>query len=145
MIQALIFTVIIQFLVAENTLWSIILAIIFGLLLASLANYDGLHGLFRKIKVTRETAHPSEWYAVFRENPRSYIILHYRDGRRLYGFPEKWPARPGSEDYFTIREPAWLDKESRKIKLESTKYILVGLSDIALIELLKIVTVETKL
>ena len=27
-------------------------------------------------------------------NPDSYVVLHLRDGRRLYGWPREWPSHP---------------------------------------------------
>src|SRR5690606_21073611 len=114
-VQALIFTMVIQVLVigvaafvlwlgetvrpiglwTDNVrlTWSVFLAIGLGLLMASMTNTDRLHQLLRALGITNQTSYPSEWYAAFRQS-QGFVVLHLTGERRLYGWPEEWPSTP---------------------------------------------------
>lgn len=87
---------------------SVLGAVGIALLAAAVSNHDTAHRLLRRISVTRETAYPSEWYSAFAENSGRYIVLHLRDGRRLYGWPMEWPGSAAA-GHFRIGEAHWLD------------------------------------
>lgn len=63
-----------------------------GLTFAFFANRDLLHRFLRYLKVTEQTSHPSEWFGVFSTN-KTYVVLHLKDERRLYGWPKEWPQK----------------------------------------------------
>lgn len=67
---------------------SIIFAFMIGLLFARFANNDRIHSILRKWSFTAQTSYPSEWFGVFSQN-KTYVVLHLKDGRRLYGWPEE--------------------------------------------------------
>jgi len=100
-VQALIFTIIIQVLVnalrwffvsfnftkwTENSALSIslIIAILIGLFFSRFANNDKIHSPLRKMSFTKQTSFPSEWFGAFSQN-KTYVVLHLKDQRRLYG------------------------------------------------------------
>ena len=56
-------------------------AVAFALIVVYASNNDTLHGLFRRLRFTRETSYSSEWYSSFAENPNCYIVLHLKDRR----------------------------------------------------------------
>lgn len=87
-------------------------AVAFALIVVYASNNDTLHGVFRRFRFTRETSYSSEWYSSFAENPNCYIVLHLKDRRRLYGWSEEWPSRPG-QGHFRIIEGEWLDADAR--------------------------------
>ncbi len=89
-----------------QTLWSFVIAAVLGIVFAYLMNNDSIHAVLRKMRVTNQTSYPSEWYGTFSEN-KNYIVLHFTDGRRLYGWPREWPTNPAS-GHFVIAEPEWL-------------------------------------
>jgi len=68
-------------------------AIFLGTLFSYYANNDKFHKVFRKIGISRETSFPSEWFGTFLKNV-TYIVLHLKDERRLYGWPVEWPSTP---------------------------------------------------
>ena len=72
-----------------------------GFVASWLANSDFGHKVLRKINIRSETSYPSEWYDTFHRS-RSNIILHFKDGSRLYGFPLEWPSDP-SKGHFVLR------------------------------------------
>lgn len=124
-IQALIFTVIVQALVAVQTLiqkafldsafetnpeidgiFPALYATIIGIAFAWGANRDFPHRLLRKFRLTEQTSYPSEWFGVF-SSYKTYIVLHLLDERRLYGWPKEWPQSP-DRGHFFITQPSWL-------------------------------------
>ena len=105
-IQALIFTVFVQFLVyCEHAVaiwvgesvgvlgaWTEqsayfaagVTALVFGALAAWTTTKDKLFGILRGMKLTSQMAYPTEWYGVFVQE-QGYVVLHLKDDRRLSG------------------------------------------------------------
>ena len=143
-VQALIFTVLAQIVADQlpindqpqnwHTIASVGSAILLALLATYFSNNDTLHRVLRKMRVTKETSHPSEWYSAFaRKDPR-YIVLHLKDRRRIYGWPEEWPGQP-DRGHFRIAEPEWLD--SSKTEGEpAVEWILIPAEEVRMVEFL---------
>jgi hypothetical protein len=110
---------------------SIIFALLIGLFFARYANNDRIHALLRKGNFTKETSHPSEWFGVFAQK-QTYVVLHLKDGRRMYGWPEEWPSQP-SGGHFSISAAEWLDEENR-ISLEGVENILIPATEVVFVE-----------
>ena len=153
-VQALIFTVLAQILAdqlpqpgqpadvqppslgSENwrTIASVLIAIMLALLATYISNNDTLHRILRKLGVTKETSHPSEWYSAFaRKDPR-YVVLHLNDQRRLYGWPEEWPSR-SDHGHFRLADPTWLDDKNEPIE-SSVVDILIPADEVRMVEFL---------
>lgn len=94
---------------------SLFLAILLGIILAYFTNSDSFHKQLRKIGFTTRTSHPSEWYYVFSEKV-TFVILHLKDGRRLYGWPKEWPVEPGKGQFY-IMGPSWILDDETEIEL----------------------------
>lgn len=155
-IQALIFTLFVQFFVylfkclllylganywivglwdkSSDLTWSIIIAVTLGLIFSYFANNDKLHRFFRRLGITKETSFPSEWFGTFTQEV-TFVVLHFHDGRRLYGWPKEWPSDPTS-GHFLITDPSWLDGE-KEILIERVDNILVNVTDIKWVEFIK--------
>ena len=120
-VQALIFTLFIQALItitkylllkvgiywsvgnwseSSSLVVSIIIAIVFGVIFSYFANNDKIHEYLRKKGITRETSYPSEWFGSFLNNV-TFVVLHFNDERRLYGWPIEWPSEP-TNGHFVI-------------------------------------------
>ncbi|MCX5817142.1 MAG: DUF6338 family protein [Proteobacteria bacterium] len=155
-VQALIFTVIIQaiiFLVkaslvwvgrfyalgawneASRLIWSVGCAIAFGLVFSYFANNDKFHALVRKLGITKETSYASEWFGAFLKNV-TYVVLHFEDERRLYGWPIEWPSEPGN-GHFLITEASWLDEEGKEIPITGVENVLVDAKQVKWVEFMK--------
>ncbi|OHB68441.1 MAG: hypothetical protein A2V70_11120 [Planctomycetes bacterium RBG_13_63_9] len=155
-VQALIFTVIVQTIVAVigwilrglgrigicgswsqecALIWSVVVALLIGLVFAWLANKNSCHALFRKWGITSRTSFPSEWFSVLSQADR-WVVLHLTGGRRLYGWPVEWPDHPDA-GHFVIDQPEWLLDDGRRIPLDRVDKILVPASDIEMVEFLK--------
>lgn len=174
-VQALIFTVIIQGLIgtvrwcclfvgqayalgpwtADVALnWSLVIATAFGLLLAGLSNNNTIHIFlftrkwnFRKRKAgepvtgwvwTRQTAYPGQWYGGFHREMNRYIVLHFKDGRRLYGWPEEWPEQ-SDKGHFFMSDAEWLIDDGSTIPLTNVSGSLIPATDIDFVEFVKYV------
>ncbi|WP_315975556.1 DUF6338 family protein [Pseudomonas sp. 14P_8.1_Bac3] len=72
----------------SEALLSGVMAVLLGFLSCYISSSDKLHGLLRKVKITRQTSFPSQWYSAFSTRPR-FVVLQLLDNRRLYG----WPSR----------------------------------------------------
>lgn len=115
-------------------------AVMFALIVVYASNNDTLHRLFRRLRFTRETSYSSEWYSSFAENPNCYIVLHLKDRRRLYGWPEEWPSRP-EQGHFRIIEGEWLDadaSDAQNYSQDNNKreffVIIVSVEDVKMVE-----------
>ncbi len=157
-VQALIFTILIQaivfitkkiflFLGARtkwslfdnwNNHWDIICSIGFGMLLGIIFSYytnnDKIHKKLRDWGITRESSYPSEWFGAFLTNV-TYVVLHFEDERRLYGWPIEWPSEPGN-GYIVLEQASWLDGEE-ECPITSVKSIMVNTKDIKWVEFLE--------
>ena len=150
-VQALIFTFIIQILVLAtkkfNPLWilyftnsslliSFIISIIFGLLLSFFANNDCLNKTLRKLRVTQETSFASEWFSAFSGNT-ACVILNLKDGRRIYGFPEEWPSNANS-GHILLKSESWLGERNEEIDLKNLETVLIDVCNVEFVEFMKI-------
>ncbi len=153
-VQALIFTLIIQLFVfiekstalklnsivsfgnwsnRSELLCSIITAFILGTIFAHFSNNDKFHKLVRNIGVTRETSYPSEWFGAFIKSKNvTYVVLHFEDERRLYGWPIEWPSEP-DKGHFVLEDASWLD-EDKEIPLKGVNSIMVNVKDVKWVE-----------
>lgn len=155
-VQALIFTVIVRVMtivarkvvhaLSDDTglpawtdgaqlVWSVVIALLLGLVFATVVNRDWFHGLLRKIGCTSRTSFPSEWYSAFARESR-YVVLHLCGERRLYGWPEEWPDAP-EVGHFLIMQPQWLLEDGKSESLDGVERIAVAATDVEMIEFLK--------
>lgn len=158
-IQALIFTIIIQvgvlmekYLLMQTGkifaigLWdeqaelfnSVIGGFVLGVTFSCFANNDKFHKLFRYMRITRETSYPSEWAGVFINNA-TYVVLHLKDERRLYGWPREWPTEP-NRGHFVVERPSWLDENGEKpveIPITGVSSIIIDVNDVRWVEFME--------
>ena len=122
-------------------------AVALGLGASVLSNTDFLHRLLRRVRFTRETSYPSEWYSTFaRMGDSHYIVLHLAGERRLYGYAEEWPSNP-ERGHFRIAEPEWLGdggkrtpakSEGEETPAESVSAVLIPATEVTMIEFMPI-------
>ncbi len=150
-IQALIFTAIIQAIVTPlppsvrvtevtlgvvswDPLWSLGTAAIVALLVVLIVNHDLVHRPLRKLRVTRETSHSSEWYSAF-AHYHSHVVLHLAGQRRLYGWPDEWPTDP-DRGHFRITQGEWLTDDGRQ-PLDGVSGVLIPVRDVEMVEFVR--------
>ena len=118
---------------SSSLIWSIIIALIIGLVFSNFANNDKLHKFLRDIKITRFTSFPSEWFGAFLNE--TFVVLHFNDERRLYGWPIEWPSEP-TKGHFVILDPSWLLDSGEEKRITGVKRFLVNVNDVKWIEFL---------
>ena len=119
----------------SELLGSLFLAVVLGGLIAYCTNNDLFHRRLRSFGFTSRTSHPSEWFCAFTEHV-TYIILHLKDGRRLYGWPKEWPIDP-QRGQFYIQVPSWIDDDGNPIDLTQLDGVLVNVQDVEWVEFLR--------
>jgi hypothetical protein len=153
-VQALIFTIFVQAMVfplritllfigryvhlavwdeSSLLMWSIVCAILFGFVFSYYANNDKFHKFIRKLGITKETAYASEWFSAFLNV--TYVVLHLKDERRLYGWPLEWPS-DSRAGHFIITDAAWLDGD-KEIPLSGVDNILIQAKEVKWVEFMK--------
>jgi hypothetical protein len=114
---------------------SVVLAGVFGTLLAYCTNTDTVHRWLRRWGFTTRTSHPSEWFALFAQKVQ-YVILHLKDGRRLYGWPKEWPNEPG-KGHFYVMLPSWIREDGSQLDLTQLDGLLIEANDVRWVEFLQ--------
>jgi hypothetical protein len=115
---------------------SILAAFILGLLLSYFANNDKFHKLLRFFKITKETSYASEWFSAFSDRV-TYVVLHLKDQRRIYGWPKEWPTE-ASKGHFLLQDACWLGDDNNEIPLTGVESILIDGSNVELVEFVKL-------
>ena len=144
-VQALIFTMIVQAIIVVVKIgfdttsmeeWepgpSVLIAAVLATIATYLSNNDAAHWALRRLRLTRETSYPTEWYSAFTRHQGCYVVLHLKGQRRLYGWPEEWPSRP-DEGHFRIAEDEWLIDNGPQ-PVEGVTAILIPSSDVEMVE-----------
>ena len=111
---------------------SVAFAFILGATFAAFANNDRFHALMRRLKITKETSYPSEWYGAFCNNV-TYVVLHLKDQNRIYGWPREWPSQPGV-GHFVLEQSSWLDDENKEIPMANVASVLIPADAVTLVE-----------
>lgn len=119
---------------AELT-WMVILAVPLGLIFAWFANHDTGHHWARHFKLSTRTSYPSEWYGAFTRNGERWIILHMKEGRRLYGWPEEWPDQ-SDKGHFVIDQPEWVMDDGSRIPIHQANRFLIPVGEVERVEIL---------
>ena len=116
---------------------TVLAAIVLGLGAALASNSDFAHGILRRLKITKETSYPSEWYSSFSRHSNCYVVLHLKGQRRLYGWPEEWPSHP-DHGHFRISEAEWLqDAAGEPIATTGVSATLIPVGEVEMVEFLQ--------
>src|SRR5215210_2754142 len=106
-----------------------------GVAWAHVVNNGLTHGLLRKLGTTRKTSLPTQWFSAFARCER-YVILQFKDGRRLMGWPLEWPDEPES-GHFLLERPGWILDDGRKAAMHQIELFLVSGKDVEAVEFLR--------
>ncbi|MDE0148262.1 MAG: DUF6338 family protein [Rhodospirillaceae bacterium] len=121
---------------------SVLVAILLGLGASFFSNTDVMHWILRRLRFTRETSYPSEWYSTFaRYGDRCFLVLHLQGERRLFGFAEEWPSNP-KDGHFRIADAEWLIGEDKRVPATGVDAILIPATEVTMMEFVPIATEE---
>ena len=112
---------------------SVGVAFVVGIVVSTIVNHDLLHRALRKVRMTRESSHPSEWYSAFAEYSDCYVVLHLVGERRLYGWAKEWTGSP-DRGYIRVVHGEWLDDDGPQIAGEA---VVVPAKDVEMVEFVK--------
>ena len=118
-----------------QTVVSIIIACLFGLEIARLANTSSLQKLLGKLRFTSRTSFPCEWYSAFSREKR-WVVLNLKGQRRLFGWPYEWPDSP-DKGHFIIDQPEWLLPGGRRAPLHNVQVMLVPVTEVEFVEFIR--------
>ncbi|TCV97728.1 hypothetical protein EC912_101745 [Luteibacter rhizovicinus] len=154
-VQALIYTVVIQALLATErsvALWlgkfkalgawgttsdltaSLATALFLGLIIATITNRDWLYRHLRNLGFTSRTGHPGEWFGTFSDFPR-FVVLQLKDGTRVFGWPTTWPSEADKGHFFITSATRAVDDEEQD--LSYLEGLLINVSDVSYVEFAK--------
>ena len=112
---------------------SLVLALAVGTAATVCANKDIPHKWLRsRGRLTLRTAYPSEWFCAF-SSLQKQVILNFKDGRRLQGWPKEWPVSPEAGQ-FLLQDPAWIDEEDSYVELPQIDSLLVPAAEVEFVE-----------
>ena len=68
----------------------------------------------------------------------TYVVLHLKDERRLYGWPIEWPSDP-NKGHFVLELAIWLpdDESGVEIPLKGVKSIMIDVKDVKWVEFIE--------
>lgn len=108
-----------------------VVAPIAGLAIARAANRDWPHARLRETGFTRESSEPSPWCAAFARHKDSHVLIHLRDGRRIYAWPVEWPNHP-KDGHFHLANVRWMNDDGSHV--EGAPAMLVPSEELSWIE-----------
>ena len=98
-----------------NTLWVIIFMIIIPTIIGIVVHKDWHMWLLRYFKFTNKTSLDSAWHDTF-EKEKRYIVIHFKDGRRLSGWPKYYSNNEKGTNIY-ITHSAWITEENNVVDI----------------------------
>jgi len=84
-------------------------SLVLGVVVTFAINSGWIHRFLRWCRLTRAASRPSEWYDAFYEK-KEHVVLHLKDGRRVFGWPKLYPLRP-DKGHLLVENAEWLDRD----------------------------------
>jgi hypothetical protein len=129
--------------IQSDMVCSMVFAVVISITWAGLYNHNTIHSFLSHKhkflpKITNRTSYPSEWFGTFSET-EAYVILHFRDGKRLMGWPREWP-NDAKNGHFVLEDASWLavdeNGQQTETRLLNVKKIMVDTTEINMVEFL---------
>ncbi|HKY71158.1 MAG TPA: DUF6338 family protein [Nitrospira sp.] len=117
---------------------AILLGLVIGMASGVAANKDWVHNYLRRLKFTKATSYPSEWYRHFYCEER-YLILTLKNNDRILGWPVDFPNSPLS-GHFNLNNASWLPVGEEPRPLASAESILIPAAEVMYVEFMKFET-----
>lgn len=122
---------------SKSFLWLGLLSIGIPTVLSFFVTNDWHMKVARQLRISRKTARSSVWFDVFCDI-KKHVIINFKNGRRIYGWPMYYSNKPENPYIFLFR-PAWIveDKKSQK-----SKYVFLEVEGILITPEQKIESIE---
>ena len=112
--------------------YSFLTAVVFGLLFAWLANTNKLHQRLYEWGISTRTSYPTELFGLVNEDARWFVVLHLKDGRRLYGWPYEWPDYLDSGRFIMVHVE-WLLDENKRLPMTGVEKLIIPASAVEMV------------
>ena len=99
---------------SKSFLWLGLFSIGIPVVLSFLITNDLHMKVARSLRISKKTARSSVWFDVFSDID-TYIIINFKNGRRICGWPLYYSNEPHSP-YIFLAEPAWIQEENQEQK-----------------------------
>lgn len=119
---------------SKSFVWLGVLSLGIPVILSLFITNDLHMKLARFLRISRRTARSSVWFDVFYDI-RKHIIINFKDGRRIYGWPQYYSNDPESPYIFSFK-PCWIQGE-KFIDLDIEGILITPEEKIESIEFLK--------
>lgn len=116
----------------DNLLYAIILSVMIALLFGISSTQDWHMRILRAMRITTRTARVNTWLDVFIDvfmdrkkgsNRVRGIVVTYKDGRRLSGWPSYYSDDP-EEGLLYLERPAWINDNNEYLELGAKGILL---------------------
>jgi hypothetical protein len=115
--------------------WGAVVGVLLGVGWAHVINNGWSHVALRKIGTTKRNSLPTQWYSTFSRYDR-FVVLQFKDGRRLMGWPTEWPDEPES-GHFALNRPSWVNDDGSRIRMHEIEVYLVCAKEVEAVEFLR--------
>lgn len=86
--------------------------------------------------LTKETTFPTEWCNAFNTDDERFVMLHLKNGLRMYARLDEWPNYP-DKGHFIVRSPEWLGSDNTSTPLDGVHKMLIPVEDVGIVEFMK--------
>jgi hypothetical protein len=83
--------------------------------------------------ISTRTSYPSDLFALVNEDAARFVVLHMKDGRRLYGWPYEWPDYQDA-GRFILTQAEWLTDDGTGAPMVGVDKVIIPASDVAMVE-----------
>jgi hypothetical protein len=118
----------------KELVWSVVNAVILGIGFSAMMNWDLAHCVLRKLKITKRTSYPSEWYSAFHKYKRD-VVLYLNDKRRLRGWAMEYPDQ-ADKGHFLIQNIRWLDDDGNEYPQTEVEATIIAAADVYMVQFL---------
>lgn len=116
-----------------NFFWSVLIATLIGFLFSHAANRGWFHDAIRKLKISKKTSSPSEWFSTFYTEEFARVVLHLEDGSRIAGKPFEYSDYP-DKGHIVLTDASWVEPDNTLRLLHGVSKLLIRSKDVVLIE-----------
>lgn len=120
----------------QNILLILAIAILIGVLVATLLERGWLYKILRKLKITYLTGRIAVWNDVFSSYRKIWVLVHLKDGRKVIGWPKYYSEVSTRRELF-LAEAAWMTDDGKFINVEGEGILITEGCGIDLVEILK--------
>ena len=123
----------------QSLLGLTLVAVVLGLALAFLINTGYLYSVLRWVgtpPMTQAASTPNApgvWFDTFQEK-QQHAILHLQDGRRIFGWPRRYPLRP-DKGHILLERAEWLGRPASASRVPLVD-LLIDVKDVRFVEFL---------